>query len=379
MKTDLHWLAESGQSGPLADALAAGASLEDRDEDGRTPLHRAVRARRFEIVRLLATGGADLEAAETAMPRSRALHLACAPIDRDGQGDVEMMQLLLGAGADAGSRDACGVTPLQLAVAWCDSGLVQLLLDKGAKADAADESGLTPLHVACRRGAAVLSDALLGDDGDRLMPRPAARADTALGRLEDDAVLEALLDAGAAAGAGDRQGRAPLHIAAAHGQTGAVRLLLAHGARADAADDWGGTPLHRAQDAGVARMLLAAGATRDEPDHEGRTPLHAAIAAGHDEVVDLLLAGGADVTVEDTDGRTPLHLAASAGRALTVEKLIDQGAKVNVRDGDGRTPLFWAEAAGHKLVVTTLRRRGAKRRESREGRDGKEGREGKGS
>ncbi len=365
MENDLHWLAESGQTGPLADAIAAGTDLDARDDDGRTPLHIAVRGRRFEVVRLLAEAGADLEAAEAAMPRSRALHLACGAADREGRGDPAMIELLLAHGASPASRDARGATPLHLAVTWAEVALVRKLLAKQADAAAADEAGLTPLHVACRRGAEVLADVLLGDDGDRLGQRASAREDTALGRLEDEAVVEALLDAGARADAADGQGQTPLHIAASRGHRGLLTVLLSHGARADAADEWGVTPLHRAGDAAVAEILLDRGAAGDAEDREGRTPLHAAVAAGHDDVVDLLLSRKANVKAVDADGRTPLHLAAGAGRALTVEKLIDGGADPNAKDADGRTPLFWAEAAGHKLVIATLKRRGAKRREGR--------------
>jgi ankyrin repeat protein len=365
MDLDLHWLAESGQASRLAEALRAGAPPDGRDEDGRTPLHVAVRRRRLDAARVLADGGADLAAAEDAMPRYQALHLACLPADGETAGDATLLELLLSRGAEPAARDGRGVTPLHLAVPWCDARLVRLFLERGAPADSPDDGGATPLHVACGRGAPALADVLLGDDARLAAPPPAVRADTALGRLEDEEVLEALLDGGARADAPDRQGQTPLHVAAMCGHREATRLLLERGAAPAAGDAWGVTPLHRADDAVVAALLLAAGAPLGEPDGEGRTPLHAAIAGGRDDVVDLLLARGADLAVADRDGRTALHLAAGAGRALTVEKLLEGGADVNAPDADGRTPLFWAQAAGHGHVVATLKRHGAKRREGR--------------
>lgn len=365
MEYDLHWFAESGQIDRLREAIAAGVDLAARDEEGRTPLHIAVRRRRLDVVRALADAGADLEAEETAAPRYRALHLACLPGPTDALGDAPLVELLLASGAQAASRDMRGATPLHLAVPWCDASVVRLFVEKGALADVADDAGVTPLHVACRRGAPAFADVLLGDDGELLTPRLAARADTAMGRLEDEAVLETLLDAGARADVADRQGETPLHAAVEHGRSEAARLLLDRGARADAADEYGTTPLHRAADDRIVELLLEAKAPLDAVDREGRTPLHQAIAAGRDDVVDLLLERGASLSTADRDGRTALHLAAAAGRALTVEKLLDEGADVNAKDGDGRTPLFWAQAAGHPHVVATLKRRGAKRREGR--------------
>jgi ankyrin repeat protein len=365
MERDLHWLAESGQLERLREAIAAGADLAARDDEGRTPLHVAVRRRRADVVRALADAGADLEAAETAVPRYRALHLACLPGPTDPLGDAPLLELLLDLGASPAARDSRGATSLHLAISWCDAQIVRRFVASGAPVDVADDDGITPLHVACRRGAPAFADVLLGDDGELLTPRRASRAETALGRLEDGAVLDALLEAGAQVDAVDRQGETPLYSAVAHGREDAARLLLAHGARADVADAWGATPLHRATDATIAALLLEAGAALDPVDREGRTPLHQAIAAGKDDVVDLLLEHGASLAAADHDGRTALHLAAAAGRALTVEKLLDEGADVNARDADGRTPLFWAEKAGHPHVVATLKRRGARRREGR--------------
>ncbi|MFN8180081.1 MAG: ankyrin repeat domain-containing protein [bacterium] len=359
---DLHWLAESGQLDRLRGALAAGADVEARDDLGRTPLHVATLRRRLDVVRALADAGASLEAVQTAVPGQRPLHLACLPAPTDPAGDVPLVEMLLARGVDPAPRDARGTTPLHLAVAWCDSQLVRLFLSKGAPAHVADHAGITPLHVACRRGAPEFADVLLGDDGELLSPQPASREDTALGRLEDEAVMEALLDEGAMPDAADRQGETPLHAAVERGRLDATRILLSRGARVDVADEYGTTPLHRADGARVAELLLDASAPLDPPDREGRTPLHQAIAAARDDVVDLLLERGASLAVADHDGLTALHLAAAAGRALIVEKLLDEGADANVRDAEGRTPLFWATAAGHTHVMATLKRHGGRRR-----------------
>jgi ankyrin repeat protein len=366
MTEELHWCAESGQVDRLRAAIAAGSHLESHDERGRTPLHVAVSHRRIEAVEILLDAGADLEAREAASPGYRPLHRACLPHPITGEaGDVLLIDRLLERGARPDAADEKGVTPLHLCVPWCDAELVERVIASGAGAGAADRSGTTPLHVACRRGARGDADRLLDDDGEIPAPTRGRRADTALARLEDVAVLEVLTLEEADVNAGDRHGLTPLHVAAERGNVGAVRHLLESGARPDVTDEYTVTPLHRTSDARIVELLLEAGAPLDAPDRDGATPLHRAVGRGRSEVAERLLAEGASVLVSDRDGRTPLHWAAAGGRALLLEKLLDEGADAHAADGDGMRALDLAEAAGHVHVVRALRRRGGGRRRRR--------------
>ena len=90
-------------------------------------------------------------------------------------------------------------------------------------------------------------------------------------------VAQALLDAGAAMSAPDRDGDTPLHAAADMGQAAVLRSLLRHGAPADPQND------------------------------DGCTPLLQATVAGHIEVVHALLDGGAAVGVSSQSGCTNRH------------------------------------------------------------------------
>jgi ankyrin repeat protein len=176
----------------------------------------------------------------------------------------------------------------------------------------------TPLHAALRSGA--------GEEGDGA-----------------EAVVRALLGAGAWHSPRDDGGATPLHLAAERGRADCVRLLLEHACGADAmlrGDASGQAPLHLAAARGSAccvRLLLehacGAGAMLRgamlRGDASGRTPLHLAAEHGHTGCVRLLLehACGADAMLRaDASGRTPLHLAQSADAA---QMLIDAGADPN--------------------------------------------------
>ncbi|KAF5701323.1 Pfs NACHT ankyrin domain-containing protein [Fusarium mundagurra] len=69
-----------------------------------------------------------------------------------GNGNTEVVKVLLEKGADAGAADKDRTTPLYRAVQNGYSEIVKMLLEKGADARAADDAGSTPLHLASNNG-----------------------------------------------------------------------------------------------------------------------------------------------------------------------------------------------------------------------------------
>lgn len=133
-------------------------------------------------------------------------------------------------------------------------------------------------------------------------------------------------------------GETLLHRAAAAGADAAtVTLLVKKGLSVQQAQRDGRLPLHVAAAPAVA-PLVAAGADVEALDGEGFTPLMRAVMDNRTAAVQALIQAGASVHSTDRRGRTALHLAYSGRRTDVVDLLESAGAARTARDHDGLRP-----------------------------------------
>jgi ankyrin repeat protein len=201
--------------------------------------------------------------------------------------------------------------------------------------------------------------------------------------LNDSAVVDVLLRAGAKADLADDTGVTPIYLACVNRNGVMVDKLLEAGANANTATVSGETVLMtcaRTGEAAGVRALLTRGAlvNAKEPVHD-QTALMWAAAQAHPEAVDALLRGGADVrarsrsyeqtvTSEVTQragreelnytvprgGSTALLFAARSGDVESARLLIAAGADVNETLPDGASALVVAAHSDHGRVATLL-------------------------
>ena len=245
--------------------VVLGLSLSLIGANGATvdlDIVEAARAAQWETVRVLVEQGADVNQAAGGMTP---LHWASY------WGNLETVDLLLGAGADAAVADDLGVTPLWTTAERGDAATAEKLLDAGADPDAALLSGETSVMTAARAGKTELVTLLLARGAN-----PNARA---------------------------TRGQTALMWAAAQHHLQVVDVLLAHGA-----------DVHARSDTWSQRFQGGSGSDQ-HPDllvwieQGGFTPLLFAARAGDLAVAERLVAGGADVDDQTAWGISAMIMA----------------------------------------------------------------------
>ncbi len=238
-----------------------------------------------------------------------------------------------------------------------------------------------PLHFAVREGHAEVVATLLELGADATYRRYGHEplATVARDRGHED-VAEIIEGAQAARGLGT--GPHDVHTAAAEGDLGKLRALVAADRSLLAlGDDEGNTPLHLAVEARQSqcvRLLLEAGAAPDavqaggggdRPDAwyrpAGQRPVDLALKHSDFDMVRELLAGGAELTID---------VAAALGDAEEVERILDSDPNAVLALGDeAGKPMGEAARQGHLHVVRVLLAHGVDPN-LREGRDAPQGR-----
>lgn len=122
------------------------------------------------------------------------------------------------------------------------------------------------------------------------------------------------------------------------------------------------TPLHLAigeKNMIAVEILLGAGADTNVCNEHGFSPVHGAIS--HIPILKKLIASGVDLSIRTngswSKGETPLQLAVRMNFYTAAELLLKGGAEINIKDVDGKILLDYTESAE---MIKLLRAHGAK-------------------
>ena len=253
-----------------------GVDLEQKDHDGKTALHLAVRGNKMihysykfhanqRIVKVLLEHGASVHGKDC--DGNTPFLKAC------GSGNSEVVQTLIKYHADVHSTNKMCETPLHKACWGGTSEIVQILLEHGASVHAKDCNGYTPLHDVCRSG-----------------------------KLE---VVQTLIQHHADIHASDNMRRTPLHHACWGGHLEIVQELLKHKPNINAL----------CKGNGIIEM----------------TPIICAALRGRFEIVEELLKHGTDIDFSNPQYGSALHIAIEYEHEQTVKTLLKHGCKTNVQ------------------------------------------------
>jgi ankyrin repeat protein len=339
--TTLHKACQDGSSALVTKLLQLHPELEGWDGSYFTPLLNAAEAGRVDLLKLLVAAGANPKA--TQQDGRNALHLAAS------SESPEAVQYLLDQKLAVNAPNDLGGTALLEAAASGRLETVTLLLRAGASVNGAERNAKkTALMVAAH-----------GPIKQPSVLRPRDRSITDCGPLADyQKIVVLLLDAGADLQARDSAGNTIMHWAAcACGNQEVLELLISKGAHVDAKDRNGQTPLHRAAynaDVKTVEALVANGADIGIGDASGMRALHFAAQVDQPEVIRFLLQKGADVAATESHGGTPLHLAVMSGKLEAARMLLDCDAPPSTQDRYKNTPLNMAATAGNVEIVRLL-------------------------
>lgn len=274
-------------------ALSEGLRINEATHRGYTLLQWAVCRKEHSIVSWLLEQGADPDATSIGKP---ATPLALAI----GLGDDKTAGILLHHAADPNRLDGHGVPPLVHAV-QCPAGaleLVDMLLAAGADPDAATPNGDTPLMVAVQEGRAPVVKRLGETAANPNHANDHGETVAFAAAMAQPKVAKTLLDA-------------------------FPSLDLNHKSMS------GTLPITRAMDPRIIALFINRGADPNarstNPAQEGRTVLMTIIAAARGagasqeaaviapcDLLDLALAKGADPQMQDDDGATAMSYAVHA-------------------------------------------------------------------
>jgi ankyrin repeat protein len=256
---------------------------------------------------------------------------------------------MLLSGSVVGAQPA--PVPLNEAVKSGDVAGVRALLDQreAAGPNVASADGTTPLHWAVHLDNDAVAETLISAGAEiNAATRYGVTPINLAATNGSETLLRRLLEAGADPNNVSGDGETPLMTAARGGVVAAIQLLLDHGARTDAVEGWRGqTALMwtASQDnAAAADALLAGGANLHARSEGGFTPLLFAVREGSLEALETLLQAGADPDDTLPGGTSALGMATYNAQYEAAEKLLQAGADPNAM-GQGWTAL-------HQVVWT---------------------------
>ena len=263
------------RSGDLASArllVAAGADVEDTTADGNTALVIAAHSGHGSLAAYLLDEGADANAAPLGYTALHAAVVRGNLLDRDvrnldpGAG-ASLVRALLAHGADPNARLVkgtpvrrwshdfafmarwVGATPLWLAAKFLEVEMMRVLVEAGADLGLASSNGTTPLMAAAGLGYSWGGgSAFIRNRRDFSSYNPVASAElgTRVPAAEEQRALEAVtvaLELGADVNAANDGGDTALHAAASLGMNTVIELLTAGGGDVHAENRRGQTPV----------------------------------------------------------------------------------------------------------------------------------------
>jgi ankyrin repeat protein len=247
---------------------------------------------------------------------------------------VEDVKDLISKGADVNQEvGSLGRTPLMIAAETGSVEIVKLLVEAGADPSAKDSQQYTVLNYAFKSGNAETEQFLAEMNIDFYPDNPFLYINRPRG-------LAMCLESGGDANkVNPGTGLTALHQAVNGHQFESVKVLLEMGADVNAREQDVLNHMGFLEKKGSDNTALAQAATYSSP-----------------EMAELLIQAGADVNARSSGGFTPLMVAAGRGNTEVVKELLRAGADAGVAAKNDKTALQLAKERGYAETVKVLRK-----------------------
>lgn len=310
------------------------------------------------------------------------------------KGFLTTIQQLINYGANVNNMD---ISPLHYACKLGNIEIVQLLLGNGADINLINNSGNRPIYYACDLGNIELIKYLI-EHGANF--NDLNIIDNLINAIDNNDIelLKYYIEHGAAIDEEDSNGYSILMYACMHNKYDMVSYLIDNGADVFDTDNYKYTALHHSSKASVniVQCLLNnvqqmsdsneesmsvkqyvniraidnenIDSDTDEDNSEKTTALILAVSENNIEVVKLLLNNGADVSIRNEDKKNALHTALKHKNEEIFNILFDyinpykKVNIINMQDWSGDTILHMAHSNGYDEIVNKLIENGANTR-----------------
>ncbi len=311
---------------------------------------------------------------ETMAGKQYIKHSAAPLIQAVSNNNAELVEILITAGADINARDEdYYMQALLAAVEKGNESIMRLLIKHGAQIPT-DENKFRYLTAAIRSDNELFVEFFL-KKGIPPKIHPHFPRDIPIlmaARTGNLAIVELLIHYGADIHQKDILGRTVLFHAAMSGSIDLVNYCLNAGLDVHSSNTRGETVLTAAimsENAELVLLILNKGAKIHQKTNDDLTPAMTAAGCSNVEVMRVLIARGADIHHQTTFGKTALNIAVAFSNFLVVQELLDNGVSVNEMSNNGYTPLMVALVNDSTSeVVDLLLKRGADN--SGKGKDG---------
>ncbi|MDO5465146.1 MAG: ankyrin repeat domain-containing protein, partial [Akkermansia sp.] len=236
--TALHYAVKENRADILSLFIKAGADVNIRNKDGKTPLWLAVEKERFDFLQLLVAAGANVNEPLNNRKETLLHHaIHCK--------NIALVKQIISVGANVNIEDISRTTPLMLAVRNNLTECVKLLIDAGANLNLADgPRDDSPLILAVRNNLPECVKLLVESGADLNLAGFGGDTPLILAvRNNHPECVKLLVESGADLNLANFEGNTPLILAVRNNHPEYVKLLVESGADLNLAGFGGDTPL----------------------------------------------------------------------------------------------------------------------------------------